>query len=145
MTSPTALLFETTADEDCPVEFYGPSSDVVYFISMAHSERYGAAHPLAKAARILKHKLRLDLGPLLTFADARTESSEEERALETVWQDPAPLARAARAVAEAFEGSDELRALAADFPELPARLRELAGMADWAAERGARVRLTYVL
>jgi hypothetical protein len=145
MTGPTALIVETTADEDCPLEFYGPSSDVVYFISMAHSERYGAAHPLARAARILKHKVRLDLSPLLTFAAARAESSEEERALETMWQDPAPLAAAARSVAGVLEPPGELRDLTADFPELPDRLRELAEMADWAAQRSARVRLTYVL
>jgi hypothetical protein len=143
--SPTVLIVETTADEECPVEFLGESSDVVYFMSMAHSERYGAGHPLARATRVLKFKLRIDLAPLLTFADASTESSEEEEALETMWQDAAPLAASARAVAEAIESSDELRELAADFPALPERLRELAAMADWAAERGARVRLTYAL
>ena len=30
-------------------------------------------------------------------------------------------------------------------PELPDRLRELSDMAAWAAEQGARIRLTYVL
>ena len=143
--SPTVLIVETTAGEECPVEFLGESSDLVYFMSMAHSERYGAAHPLAKATRILKFQRRIDLAPLLTFADANTESSEEERALETMWQDAAPLAASARAVAEAIETSGDLRDLAADFPALPERLRELAAMADWAAERDARVRLTYAL
>lgn len=142
---PTTLIVETTAQEDCPLEFLGDSADIVYFISMAHSERYGAAHPLAKAARVLKRRLQVDLTPLLTFADARAESSEEETALESMWQDAAPLADSARRSAEAIESSDELRALTADFPELPDRLRELAAMADWAAGRGARVRLTYVL
>ena len=83
--------------------------------------------------------------PLLTFADARTESAAEEQALETMWQDPAPLAECARRVAQEIEATEQFRELAADFPELPERLRELATMADWAAERGARVRLTYVL
>ena len=83
--------------------------------------------------------------PLLTFADARTESAAEEQALETMWQDPAPLAECARRVAQEIEASEQLRELSADFPELPDRLRELATMADWAAERGAKIRLTYVI
>jgi len=141
----TALIVETTADEDCPLEFLGDSADIVYFISMAHSERYGAGHPLAKAAGFLKRRLGVDLTPLLTYADARIESSEEERALESMWQDAAPLAESARRAAEAIESTPEVRELTADFPELPERLRELAAMADWAAERAAKVRLTYVL
>ena len=143
--SPTTLIVETTAAEECPLEFLGETSDVVYFISFAHSERYGAGHPLAKAAGLLKRRLGVDLAPLLTFADARIESSEEERALESMWQDAAPLAASARSAAEAIESSPEVRELTADFPELPERLRELAAMADWAAARVAKVRLTYVL
>jgi hypothetical protein len=141
----TALIVETTADEECPLEFLGESADIVYFISFAHSERYGAGHPLAKAAGLLKRRLNVSLAPLLTYADARAESSEEERALEAMWQEASPLAECARRAAGAIEGTPELRELTADFPELPERLRELASMADWAAERGARVRLTYVI
>lgn len=147
MTDPgaTALIVEMTAEEECPVEFFGDSADIVYFISFAHSERYGASHPLSRAAAILKRQLQVDLSPLLTFADARTESAAEEQALETVWQDPVPLAESARHVAEAIQETPQLRDLTADLPELPDRLRELAQMADWAAQRGAQVRLTYVL
>jgi hypothetical protein len=145
MTGPTALIVETTAGEECPLEFLGDSADIIYFMSFAHSERYGSSHALSKAAGALKRRLKVDLAPLLTFADANVESSEEEAALESMWQDPGPLAASARAVAEAIEGDDELREMTADFPELPERLRELAAMADWAAERDARLRLTYVL
>ncbi len=141
----TALIVETTAEEDCPLEFFGDSADIVYFISFAHSERYGSRHPLSKAAGVLKRQLQINLAPLLTFADARTESAAEEQALETMWQDPAPLAESARRVAQEMEAAEQLRELAADFPELPDRLRELAKMADWAAERGAQIRLTYVI
>jgi hypothetical protein len=100
---------------------------------------------LAKAASILKRQLRIDLSPLLTFGDARTENEEEERFLESLWQEAASLGQCARRVAEAIEGTPELQELIADFPELPERLKELSDMADWAAERGARVRLTYVI
>jgi hypothetical protein len=145
--SPTAttLIVETTADELCPVEFLGDTSDIVYFISMAHTERYGADHPLAKAAAILKRRMRLNLGPLLKFADARTDDATEEAMLERLWQEGGPLAESARSVAEAIKGTPQLTELTATFPELPERLRELSDIAAWAAERGAKVRLTYVI
>jgi len=145
VTEPTTLIVETSGDEPCPHDFLGDTADVVYFISMAHSERYGADHPLAKAAAILKRKLRLNLAPLLNFADARTDNAAEELLLEKLWQDAGPLADSARAAAEAIEGTAELRELTAAFPELPERLRELSQIAGWAAERGAQVRLTYVM
>jgi hypothetical protein len=65
--------------------------------------------------------------------------------LEDLWQDARPLAEAARTVAGAIEGTAELCALTSSFPELPERLRELAEIAEWAAGRGAKVRLTYVI
>jgi hypothetical protein len=136
---------ETTAGEECPHDFLGDSADIVYFVSFAHSERYGADHPLAKAAAVLKRQLRVNLAPLMNYADARTENAEEEAHLERLWQEAGPLAESARATAEAIEGNPELRELTSDLPELSERLRELAAMADWAAERGAQVRLTYVI
>jgi len=143
--SPTTLIVETTAAEPCPVDFLGDTADIVYFISMAHTERYGADHPLAKAAAVLKRTLRVNMAPLLKFADARTENAEEERMLEGLWQEAAPLAEAARTVAEAIAGTAELRELTGSFPELPERLKELASIASWAADRGAKVRLTYLI
>jgi len=144
-TDPTTLIVETTADEECPVDFLGDSADIVYFISFAHSERYGADHPLAKASSILKRKLGIKLGPLLNYADARTENAAEEEHLERIWQDPTAIQDCARAVADALESSTELRDLVEAFPELPDRLRELAEMAAWAIEQGSQMRLTYVI
>lgn len=143
--TPTTLIIETTAGEPCPIDFLGDSADIVYFISMAHTERYGADHPLARAAAILKRQLRVNMAPLLKFADARTDDAAEEQMLENLWQEAAPLAQAARSVAEAIEGTPDLRELTSAFPELPERLRELSDIAAWAAERGAKVRLTYVI
>ena len=51
----------------------------------------------------------------------------------------------ARAVASAFDSDEELREMTSALPELPERLRELAAMADWAAEQDAQVRLTFVI
>jgi hypothetical protein len=147
MTQPTAtaLIVETTAAEDCPIDFMGDSADLVYFFSFAHSERYGADHPLAKAASVMKRQLRLNLSPLLTFADSRTENEEEERLLEALWQEAAPLAASARQVAAAIEERPQLSDITTEFPELSERLRELADMADWAGAQEAQVRLTYVI
>jgi hypothetical protein len=136
---------EFDSDQECPIEFLGESSDIVYFISMAHSERYGAFHPLARAAAVLKRRLRVDLSPLLNFAAAEADDDREAQLLEKLWQDPQRLAACARAAAQAIDSDPEMRELTADFPELPERLRELAAMADWAAACGARIRLTYAL
>ncbi len=143
--APTTLIVETSAGEECPIDFLGDTADIVYFVSFAHSERYGADHPLAKAAAIIKRQLRINLSPLLNFADARTESAVEEHLLEKLWQDAAPLAEAASAAADAIGGTPQLQELTSAFPELPERLRELAEMASWAAEHDAQVRLTYVM
>ena len=140
----TVLIFETTAG-DPPGDFLGDSSDIVYFVSMAHSERYGADHPLARAASIIKRRLRVPMGPLLNFGDAAAENAVEEELLERLWQDAAGLAECARSVASALESDEELREMTSALPELPERLRELAAMADWAAGQGAQVRLTFVL
>jgi len=145
MTESTTLLIVETTAGDPPIEFLGPTSDIVYFISMAHTERYGADHPLAKATSIIKRKLQIGMGPLLNFGDAQVTDTEEIALLERLWQDPAPVAEAARKVADAIEANEELAELTTAFPELPDRLRELADIADWAAEQGAQIRLTYVL
>jgi hypothetical protein len=142
--SQTILIVETTAG-DPPVEFLGDTADIVYFISMAHSERYGADHPLAKASSIIKRKLRIPIGPLMNFGDANAETSEERALLEKLWQDASPLAEAATRAADAIESEAELQELTSAFPELTERLRELSAMASWAAEQGAKVRLTYIL
>jgi hypothetical protein len=85
------------------------------------------------------------MSPLLNFGDAAAESAAEEQMLERLWQEPAPLAAAARDVASAIESDEELRELTALLPELPERLRELAAMAEWASTQDAKVRLTFVL
>jgi hypothetical protein len=142
--SPTVLIVETTAGGP-PVEFRGETASVVYFISMAHSERYGADHPLAKAASILRRRLRVDISPLLKFADAKADDPAEEALQDHLWQDPAALAASARATADALESAPEVAELVEGFPGLSGRLRELAEMAVWASELGARIRLTYAI
>ena len=139
------LIVEFDPEHDCPIDFLGESSNLVYFISFAYSERYGSDHDLACLASHLKRDLGVNLRPLLTFGDAQCESSEEEQALEALWQEAHPLATCCREVATAVDSTPKLKRLSSDFPDLSDRLGELAEMAAWASKHSARIRLTYIL
>ena len=140
------LHFETDAAEPCPLAFGGPSDVLVYFLSLAFSTRYGAQHDLSKLALLLRGERKIDLGPLLTFADRDVEVDADARELERVWQDAAPLAATLARVNEALDAGDpRIDELTAGSPGLRERLCDLQRMAEWAAARGARVRLSYDL
>jgi hypothetical protein len=140
------LYFETDAGEPCPIEFGGASEPLVAFLSFAFAARYGAQHDLTKLAMLLRGERKIDLAPLLTFADRDVEVDADRRELERVWQDAAPLAATIDAVVGAFESGDErIDALLAGTPGVLPRLRELGAMAHWAADRNARARLTFEL
>jgi hypothetical protein len=140
------LYFESDADEPCPIEFGRPTDALVAFLSFGFAARYGAQHDLTKLAMLLRGERKIDLAPLLTFADRDAEVDADRRELERVWQPAAPLAATIEAVVEALESPDErIDALLADTPELLPQLRDLGAMASWAAERDARVRLTFEL
>ena len=139
------LVVEFDTDQVCPINFLGDSSDIVFFISFAYSERYGSDHDLARASSYLKRKLNIKLTPLLTFGDACVDDQEEASALESLWQEAEGLAHCCHRVSEAITETSHLKDLTKEFPELPERLAELAEMADWAAVKLARVRLTYAM
>jgi hypothetical protein len=140
------LYVEFDPPEPCPHAFAGDTADLVYFLSFAFSARYGATHELSRASLLLRGEFKIDLRPLLAFADREVEEPIDERELERAWQAPAPLAECCRQVVAAFDsGHAGLRELTAGFPALRDRLEELWHMAEWAAERGARVRLSYSL
>ena len=141
-----SLHFETTPPEPCPHAFAGDTSDLVYFLSFAFSARYGSTHELSRASLLLRGEFKVDLRPLLTFASREVEEASDERELERVWQEAAPLAECCRQVVAALDsGNAQLRELTAGFPALRDRLDDLARMAQWAAERRAKARLTYSL
>jgi hypothetical protein len=95
---------------------------------------------------LLRGERKIDLAPLLTFADRNVEVDADQRELDRVWQDAAPLADTIDAVIAAIEPPDRrIEALLADTPDLAPRLHELGDMARWAAARDARVRLTFEL
>jgi hypothetical protein len=142
----STLHFETNAAEPCPVAFGGTSDVLVYFLSLAFSTRYGAQHDLSKLALLLRGERKIDLEPLTTFADRDVEVEADARELERVWQDAHALAETLRRVNEALgAGDDRIDALVAGSPGLRDRLGDLQRMAEWAAERGARVRLSFDL
>jgi len=140
------LFVEFATDEPCPFGFLGDPTVVLFFISWAFSVRFGGMHELAQAALHMQRKHKVDLKPLLTYADRDATTEDDRRELEHAWQDAAPLAASCRAVATALESDDpELAKFTAGYEELAPRLRELATMCDWAASRGAGVRLSFWL
>lgn len=140
------LFFETDDGEPCPIAFGGPSDVLVHFQSLAFSTRYGSIHPLSQLALLVRGEMKIDLGPLTTFADRNAEVEADELELERVWQDAGPLADSLADVTRALATPDaRIAKLTEDAPDLFARLCDLHQMAVWAATRGARVRLTFEL
>ena len=126
--------------------FTSDTADLVYFQSWAFSTRYGASHEMSVAALVLRSEFKIDLLPLLTFADRNVEDPADEEALQRAWQDAAPLAGCCDRIYEAL-GSDEKRlaSLRDDYPALRELIRGLGQIAAWAAGRNARIRVTYEL
>ncbi|MEI6666060.1 MAG: hypothetical protein WCL53_07905 [Chloroflexota bacterium] len=145
----TRLLVEFNNEQNeeaCPVQFEGDPTVVLFFISWAYTLRLGGMHELAQAAMQMQRKHKVDLRPLLTYADLEVEDEDDQFALDHAWQDPAPLAASARAVTTAIDSDDEvLRDLLSGYDTLAPRLRELASMCDWAEANAHQVRLTFTL
>jgi hypothetical protein len=129
-----------------PPAFSSDTSDLVWFLSWAFSTRYGANHELSLAALVLRGEFKIDLLPLLTFADRKVEDPADEEALERAWQDAAPLAECCARVAEALGSADKrLASLRDDYPLLRDNVADLGRIAGWAATHSARIRVTYEL
>jgi hypothetical protein len=126
--------------------FQTETSELVFFLSWAFSQRYGANHEMSQAALILRSEYKIDMTPLLTFADREVEDPDDADVLERSWQDAAPLAECCRQVTEVLRGNDSrLTDLREEYPNLPGNVEELGQIAAWAAERDARIRITYEL
>lgn len=124
----------------------GDSSDLVYFLSFAFSQRYGATHELAVAALALRGEFKINTRPLLTFADRDIEEPGDEATLEGAWQDAIGLAECCRAVSAAMGSEDRrMTTLRQDYPCLQDLVGQLGECAAWAATGGLRIRVTYEL
>src|SRR3990172_5769991 len=105
--------------------FGGDTAPLVYFLSFAFSARYGAQHELTRASLLLRggeHKI--DLKPLLTFADRGAEDEADLRELERCWQDAAALADCCRRIVEAIDADAAVREELRDFPTLCDHIEE---------------------
>lgn len=129
-----------------PAGFAGDTAPLVYFLSFAFAARFGAQHELGRVALLLRGgDHQIDLKPLLTFADRALDDPADRRELERVWQEAGPLAQCCRRVVEAIDADAAIREQLQEFPTLRDRIDELGRIASWAAERAARVRLTYTM
>ncbi|MGE3856565.1 MAG: hypothetical protein AB7G21_06385 [Dehalococcoidia bacterium] len=138
--------FDPTPAEPCPVAFEGDPVIVLFFQSWAYSLDFGGTHELAQAAQYLKTKRKVDLRPLLKYADRDVETPNDQRELDRSWQPAGDLAACARTVAEAWTAPDDtLAPLTAGYEHLAPRLLELAAMCDWAAANDAQVRMSFLL
>ncbi len=143
---PLRFFVEFDTDEECPFPFTDDPTVILFFASWAYSADFGGQHELALAGNHLRRTLNMDLKPLLRYADRETESELDRRELERAWQPAVELAACIRAVAQAWEAPDAaLAPLIAGYEHLVPRLLELAVMCDWAAARGARVRMSFDL
>jgi hypothetical protein len=142
---PKIILDFDPAQPDTPT-FTNDTSDLVYFLSWAYSARFGASHELSQAALILRGEFSIDLQPLLTFADRDVEDHDDQAILDGSWQDAGPLAACCTEVAKALAaGNEEIEDLLADYPNLRPTIEQLGHIAAWAAERSARIRVTYLM
>lgn len=140
------LHVEFETDETCPLAFAGDPTVVLFFASWAYTVRFGGQHELAKAALRMQRRHKVELRPLLRYADRDVEDPVDQRELDRAWQDPAPLAECCRAITAAVASGDaELTGLLDGYEDLAPRLGELAAMCDWAAQQQARVRLSFDL
>ena len=127
--------------------FAADTSDLVYFLSWAFSGRYyGGNHEMSIAALVLRGEFKVDLSPLLRFADRKVEMEADAEELERAWQDAAPLSECCEAVVRALDSDDKrLAELREEYPGLKANIGELGRIAAWAVAQNARIRVTFDL
>ena len=140
------VILDYDPDQPQAPAFEADTSDLVYFLSWAFSQRYGANHELSQAAVILRSDYKIDLTPLLTFADREIEDPDDADVLERSWQDATPLADCCDRVVDTIRhDTDRLGTLLDEYPALAGNIKELGDIARWAAARPAQIRITYKL
>ena len=140
--------FDPAPAEACPVAFGDDPVIILFFQSWAYSLEFGGTHELAQAANHLKRTRKIDLRPLMKYADRDIETPNDQREFDRSWQPASDLAACARTVAAAWTAPDDtLAPLIEGYAHLAPRLLELAAMCDWAAAANAeaRVRMSFLL
>ena len=139
------LFVESDASEPGPFRFRRDPRDLLALLSFGVAEPFGSMHVLTQLVRRLRIDRRLDVQPLLTFYDRDVSDEQDAVNLEAAWQEPGALVECIAGVRAAIAADPEAATLMADFPAIPALLQELEAMARWAAERSARIRITFSL
>lgn len=143
---PERFFVEFDLGEECPLGFLDDPAIVLFFQSWAFSLRFGGGHELAQAALHLDRHLKINLKPLLKYADRDIETVADQQEMQRSWQPAVDLAACARLVAQQWESPDStLAPLIAGYEHLAPRLRELAAMCDWAAASDTQVRMSFDL
>lgn len=141
-----SVIVETDPPIEPPPSFSIDSAPLVYFLSFAYAARYGAQHELTKASMLLRTgEYKIDLKPLLTFADREVENEADRAELERVWQDAGLLAECCRRVVAAIDADASVHELLAGFPTLRGLIDELGRISGEAAGQGARIRVSYTM
>jgi hypothetical protein len=125
----------------------GGGAALIGLMSFAVSRGFGATHPMIALADRLHDVHHVRMGPLTTFYEADLEDAEDRAKFELAWQDPAGLADALEAVANAIASDEQCQTLVrrAGAEALPAQCRALLPALRRAEGAGARVRLGYHL
>ena len=97
---PDRFFLEFSCDEACPLAFQNDPVILLFFQSWAYSADFGGTHELALAATHLRKTLKVDMKPLVRYADRNVDNEADRQEFERSWQPAAPLAASARAVAE---------------------------------------------
>ena len=138
------LFVET--DPPSAATLTGPTDTLVYFLSLGYSTKYGSIHPLSQLVLLLRGERKIDMGPLMTFADRDIEVEADQAEFDRVWQDAGPLAANIDAVLDALSSADDrIATLTADAPDLAEHLADLGRVAHSAADANARIRLSFEL
>ena len=134
---------EFDTPEVCPLVFRDDANLVLFFISWAYSVRFGGMHELAQAALHLQRRHKVDLRPLLTFADREVEDPDDQFALDHAWQD-AVRCCVCRATATP-RLDDATCAASSKLRGLAARLRDLATSATASSATRRAAQFTWLI
>ena len=139
------LFVESDAPEPLPIQFHTDPRDLLALLSFGVAAPFGSMHPLTQLVRHLTMECQLDLAPLLTFYDREVADAVDAANLAAAWQPATPLRDCVAAARAAIAADERAGALLAGFESIPALLADLERMAQWAADRGARIRLSFSL
>jgi hypothetical protein len=117
--------------------------DLLALLSFGYAEPFGSQHQLTRFVRRLRQKHSIDITPLMTFYDRDVTDAEDLANLDAAWQPAAALSTTLQATLTALGDDRETAALLDGFDQLHTLLPELSAMADWAAAREARIRLSF--